>query len=66
MALYERERFGPYGRGSPLYGDQASAEARERALRSVFSKDTQCCQLCVARVLLGNRTCFFHLPCHDC
>lgn len=51
MALYERERFGPYGRGSPLYGDQASAEARERALRSVFSKDTQCCQLSVAHVL---------------
>lgn len=41
MALYERERFGPYGRGSPLYGDQASAEARERALRSVFSKYKQ-------------------------
>ena len=44
MALYDRERFGPpYGRGSPLYGDQASAEARERALRSVFSKDIQWC-----------------------
>ena len=35
---YDRERFG-FGRGSPLYGDPGSAEARERALRSVFSKD---------------------------
>lgn len=60
MALYDRERFGPpYGRGSPLYGDQASAEARERALRSVFSKHIQWCYLGITRMLSSNETCCF-------